>query len=578
MPRWRNMAATCCALLAMGSGGCRDARPPVDRTNPSTTQTSLASPESSTLASTAIRFEEAAAERGLQFTYRNDEEQGRFAIIESMGGGVGLLDFDRDGRLDIWLPGGGRYSGPRQLSGHPHGVFRALDDGRQFVNVAPLANAGASSQYSDGVAVGDVDQDGFPDVLVTGYGGLQFFRNLGDGTFRESAAAAGLDDRLWSVSAAWGDLNGDQWLDLYVTHYVNWSFDNDPVCTARPPEPRDVCPPRRFEALPDAVYFGNSDGTFREASEEAGLRRDGKGLGVILVDLDADGDLDIYVANDTEGNFLYRNDGGRFADQSVASGTSFNERGLPDGSMGVAMIDGDGDGRPDLFVTNYEGEDAALYQNLGELTFRHVSRLQGISAVGPMYVGWGMAVLDADLDGDDDLIVSNGHAIRFPGESGLAQRPLCFEHRGTRFVNVAPAIGGFFAERHRGRGLAAGDLDRDGRVDLVMSSVNEPAALLLNRTPAIGAALRVELVGRESHRDAIGAIVELKMGSQKQVRQVIGGGSYASAAERALYFSRPNPSPTCQIQIRWPSGRMQEVSVDPSVRELTVIESTTAVP
>ena len=520
-----------------------------------------------------IHFEEIAETAGVAFTYRNDEESGRFAIIESMGGGVGVFDFDRDSRLDIWLPGGGHYSGARQIEGRPTGLFRADGDGQRYQNVAEAAQVSLSRYYSYGVAISDFDQDGFEDVLMTGYGGVQFFHNQGDGTFEELAATAGLNDSLWSVSAAWGDLNGDHEPDLYLTHYVNWSFDNDPICTARPPEPRDVCPPRRFDPLPDTVYFSNGNGTFRDATADTGLRSDGKGLGVVLTDIDGDNQIDLYVANDTDMNFLYRNARGHFVDLSVASGAGLNERGLPDGSMGTAVIDFDGNGLPDLLVSNYEGEDPALYQNLGQFTFRHVSRIQGMSSAGKTFVGWGIAVFDAELDGDDDVMISNGHAIRFPGEAGLAQRALFYENREGRLVNVADSVGNYFVEKHRGRGLAMGDLDRDGRMDVISSAVNEPVSVLQNASMTSGSSLSVRLVGRISPRDGTGAIVSWQDGSVRQVRWIAGGGSYASASDKTLLFARPQASMGGRLEIRWPHGQTQIEEVDSTLREIVIVES-----
>jgi hypothetical protein len=522
---------------------------------------------------TSIRFRDVTLERGVEFTYRNDEEQGRFAIIESMGGGVGLLDYDRDGWLDICVTGGGRFEGPSRLTGRPTGLFRSRDSAAKFELVAAAARIEDSRCYSYGVTVGDFDHDGFPDVLMTGYDGLQCFHNLGDGTFRETASAAGLTETAWGVSAAWGDLNGDQNLDLYVAHYVDWSFENDPNCPGPSPLGRDVCPPRRFEPLPHSVYFSNGDGTFREASTDAGLRTDGKGLGVALVDFDLDGDLDIYVANDTDPNFLYLNDGqGRFSDASIASGGALNDRGLPDGSMGIGVGDYNNDGLPDLLVTNYEGESTGLYRNLGEGSFLHASHLQGITAAGKMFVGWGVQFFDADADGDDDVLIANGHAIRFPPGAGLSQLPIVFENRDGRMVNVAPCLGGYFEQLHRGRGLAAGDLDRDGRWDGVISHVNEPIVVLHNETHPVQRSIAVRLIGRSSPRDGVGAIVEFRAGQTVRKRQIFGGASYASSSDTQLMFAMPKETRGVELVVRWPSGREQTVAISEEQSSITIVE------
>ena len=294
--RWAMTAAV------LWTSGCFEKTP-----NPNSANNPSASPASATLnpLTTAdrggIRFKEFTHDAGIRFTYQNDEEQGQFAIIESMGGGLAIFDFDQDGLLDILMPGGGRYHA-KQVGGLPSALYRNLGNW-QFTDVTQPALIGRSEHYSHGLAVGDVNEDGFPDVLVTGYGGVMLYLNQGDGCFVDATADSGLTDKSWSTSAAWGDLNGDSVLDVYLAHYVNWSPENNPICAGPPGHPSDVCPPRRFDPLPDAVYFGNGDGTFRDATAEAGLREDGKGIGVVLADLDLDQDLDVYVANDTVPNF-----------------------------------------------------------------------------------------------------------------------------------------------------------------------------------------------------------------------------------------------------------------------------------
>ncbi|MBI3862359.1 MAG: VCBS repeat-containing protein, partial [Planctomycetia bacterium] len=301
------------------------------------------------------RFTEVAGASGVKFMYRDGQEAGHFAILESLGGGVALFDFDGDGSLDIFLPGGGRYGENKEILGLPGALYRNAGN-RSFLDVTRAAGVDEAPYYSHGAAVGDYNNDGFPDLLVTGYGGLQFYRNHGDGTFVEAARNAALDDTLWSSSAAWGDLNGDGVLDLYVAHYVNWSFENHPICSSGSDDQREVCPPKRFEGLPDVLYFGVGDGTFRDGSAEARLMPVGKppevsmfdcdkGLGVLLGDIDLDGDLDIYVANDTVPKFLYRNRGnGVFDEIGGQSGAALSEMATSDGSMGLDLGDFNGDG------------------------------------------------------------------------------------------------------------------------------------------------------------------------------------------------------------------------------------------
>ena len=432
--------------------------------------------------------------------------------------------------------------------------------------------------YSHGAAVADFDNDGFPDVLITGYGGLLLFQNSGDGTFTERAAPSGLNDALWSSSAAWGDVNQDGQLDLYVAHYANWSFENNPLCEGAKPGLKEICAPRRFDALPDVFYFNSADGSFRDASADVGLRQDGKGLGVVMADVDVDGHIDVYVGNDTVPNFLYHNDGhGKLLEVGLPSGTSLNERGTPDGSMGVDVGDFNLDGLPDIWVANYENESFALYRNDERCFFQHVSQSTGVTAIGSLRVGWGTAFLDFDGDGDEDVVASNGHVIRYPANAPVRQTPLLLENKaGRRFVDVAPAAGPYFAEAHMGRGLAIGDIDRDGDPDIVVAHTNEPAALLSNETDKQHGWLGLRLVGTHSNRDAIGAFVTLTTSNgSRQTRQIKGGTSYASTSDRRILFGLGRDASVDAVRIRWPSGVEQTMHAPAINRYIDLIEPIT---
>jgi hypothetical protein len=298
-----------------------------------------------------------------------------------------------------------------------------------------------------------------------------------------------------------------------------------------------------------------------------------KGLGVLLADVDLDGDLDIYVANDTVPKFLYRNKGnGTFDEVGNQSGTALSEAASPDGSMGLDMGDFNGDGLPDLWVANYEREALALYRNEGDCQFLHVSRSTGVTAVGSLFVSFGTLFLDFDRDGDEDVFVSNGHVIRYPVNAPLKQVPLLFENRGARFVNVAPAAGAYLTEPHLGRGVAAGDIDNDGDIDLVLSPINEPAAILANESPNTNHWLRVRLIGVKSQRDAVGAHVALTTSAGRQTRQVKGGGSYLSQSELNCFFGIPGDAKIEKLSIRWPSGTVQELTDLKLDRSIVVIE------
>jgi hypothetical protein len=540
----------------------------------------------------SLQLVNVTADTGIEFVYQNGREAGMHAILESLGGGVGLFDYDNDGRLDLFCLGGGRYTGDGPV-GLPSGLFRNLG-GWKFQDVTAASAAGAAPYYTHGCTAADYDSDGFVDVLVTGYGGLQLLHNQGDGTFVEVSSEAGLDDRLWSSAAAWGDLNGDGHLDLYVAHYVDWSMENNPECLTAKGQ-REICPPKNFNPLPDVVYYSNGDGSFRDATSTAGLRPGGKGLGVVLADLDHDGDLDIYVANDTVENFLYINDGqGVFKEEALLRGVACGEEGNLDASMGVDLCDFNGDLLPDLFVANWEEEAFAVYRNelsRDELTgnevaghFVHASRGTGVTALGDLFVGFATVAVDIDKDGDEDFAVSNGHVINYPEASPIKQLPLMLlNHKGDlgedRFWRHSLSSGDYFELAHRGRGLAAGDVDEDGDIDLVFShDDDEPTALVRNDTAPGNDWLRVRLIGRASNRDAIGARLVLRTSTSSQLRHVKGGCSYLSQSDLRPFWGLGKGAIIQGLSIVWPSGVEQNLtSVEPN-QTLTIIEPDQADP
>ena len=559
------LALICCAVL-WSVVGC-DSRTTV-RNNP----VPAAIRDSSTALPTTARFRDVAETSGVRFTPRNGQAAGHRAILESLGTGVALLDFDQDGLLDIFLPGGGEFSPKPEPVGLPSALFRNQGE-LHFIAVTASAGVGPCPFYSHGACVGDVDSDGFPDLLITGYRGLLLYRNQGDGTFGDETTAAQLSLRSWSTSAAWGDVNGDGILDLYLANYVDWSFENHPACMVqRKPE---ICAPKAFAPLSDSLYVGNGDGTFREATLEAGLVAGGKGLGLLAADLDLDGDLDFYVANDTTPNFLYRNDGqGRFTEIGLLSGTAFGETGEAEGSMGTDLGDFNGDGLPDIWVANYENQSFALYRNEGDCRFQHVSGVTGITAVGAVYVGFGTTFLDFDLDGDEDLFASNGHVMNHPANSPLLQQPLLFENlAGKRFRNVAGTTGAYMATPHLGRGVAGGDLDRDGLPDLVVSHTNEPVAVLRNESPLHGAWLQISLIGVVSHRDAVGARVTVVANGRSFTRQIKGGSSYLSSSAKEMLFGLGAVEAVESIEVVWPKGKTQRCLPPPINSALTIREA-----
>ena len=558
-------AAALLCILTLSGCGTKDSRP-WSNDPPAAGNTARDGNDDTLTTRTAARFTDMAEKAGVCFVHRNGEEVRNVSILESLGGGAGLLDYDADGDLDIFFPGGGSFGRDQSIEGLCPALFRNQGPWR-FQDVTGPSGLDQARFYSHGVCVGDFNSDGFPDVLVTGYGGLLLYQNQGDGRFCDVTSQAMLNDRLWSTSAAWGDLDDDGNLDLYVVHYVNWSFANDPFCSGPKPGQREICPPREFDPLPDTLYHNEGDGSFGDISHDVGLRIDGNGLGVLTADVDLDGDLDVYVGNDAVGNFLYRNDGrGVLEEVGLQSGASLGDAGNPDGSMGVDMGDFNLDGFPDLFAANFERESFALYRNLGNCYFQHSSRQTGITAVGGLYVGWGTAFFDFDRDMDEDIFVATGHVVHYPGNTTRRQPSLLFENvEGRRFINVAPAAGDYTASPHMARGVATGDLDDDGDIDIVVSQTNERAALLRNDTQVDGHWLLLRLIGVHSNRDAVGALVRLSTASGTQVRQRKGGGSYASSSDSRLFFGLGPHREISRLEIRWPSGRtriLEDVDAD----------------
>ncbi|WP_197446536.1 FG-GAP-like repeat-containing protein [Tautonia plasticadhaerens] len=511
-------------------------------------------------------FRDEAATSGLAFVYENDQTPER-RLPETMGGGLGLLDYDGDGWVDVYCVQGGRFPGGSASAGGGDRLFRNLGEGT-FEDVTDASGiSGFPRGFGHGVAVGDFDDDGDPDLFVTRWRSYALYRNEGDGTFADATEEAGLGgDRGWPTSAAFADLDDDGDLDLYVCQYVRWDPETDAPC----PDPNSpgrfmYCVPRRFESEPDRV-FRNDGGRFVDVTEQAGIvDPDGRGLGVVAADLDGDDRIDLYVANDMTADLLFCNLGGfRFEQVGELAGVGSNADGGYQAGMGVACGDLDGDERPELLVTNFYGESTSAFRNLGGGQFAYASGDLGLAAPTRFVLGFGLALLDANNDGRLDVAQANGHVNDFrPGTPYAMPAQLFLGMGDGRLAEVSDRAGQCWSVERVARGLAVGDLDNDGWQDVLILSQAGPLAFLRNlgTTDGAGSAgryLTLKLEGTRSNRDAVGARVRVSASGRTQARHRLGGGSFLSANDGRVHVGL-GPVPAGEpvsVEVRWPGGRV----------------------
>jgi tetratricopeptide (TPR) repeat protein len=507
----------------------------------------------------AVRLEDWAAAASMDFTYASGED-GRLFIADTMGGGVGLIDFDEDGWLDVYFVNGCPLPVDPSSPPRPNRLYRNLGGGT-FEDVTERAGV-AGRGYGMGCAVGDYDGDGRDDLFVTGLGGTVLYRNRGDGSFEDVTERAGVGSPRWTTAAGFGDLDGDGDLDLVVVTYVEANPVGASECKDDSGRPIH-CPPHRFPAQFDQLFRNEGDGTFTDVSREAGIEvPEGRGLGLAIADLDGDGRLDLFVANDGTANFLFRNLGGmRFQESGLDAGVSYDGSGQPTASMGVVADDLNGDGLIDLFHTNFINQSSTLRWNLGGGLFADRTLWANLAAPSRSRTGFGTAAFDADNDGNLDLFVANGHVDDQPWfHSPMAQPAQLFLGReGGRFAIADDEASLYFSRPMVGRGVAAGDLDNDGRVDLVVVHRDAPAAWLRNVTQG-GHWLGLRLRGTRPASTPVGARVTCKVAGRETVRWLTSGTSYLSSNDPRLWFGLGSARAVDQLEVRWPSGELQSWS------------------
>ena len=518
-----------------------------------------------------LRFREVSRDWGIDFRHHHGGSGERF-MVETMSGGVVIFDFDGDGDEDLFFVDGGPLPG---YTGEParSRLFRNEGDGR-FIDWTERSGIRLKS-YGMGGTAGDIDGDGDLDLYVTTFGGAnELFRNNGDGTFTDVTAKAGVGDTLWSSSAAFADVDNDGDLDLFVANYVDFSLANHKFCGDVQRHLRGYCHPDVYNGLPAHLYRNRGDGTFEDATAGAGLGAAvGPGLGVVFGDLDDDGWQDLYVANDTKPNGLYHNKGnGTFEDLSLLSGTAYGDKGRPEAGMGVDLGDYDGDGRLDIVVTNFELETYALYKNLGGIAFTDSRSAARLAEPTLMFLGFGVAFADLDQDGDLDLVFANGHindnAAELTPGSQYRQRNQVFENLGGGKLQEDKETGMAGVRAHRG--LAVGDLDGDGDLDVAVVASNEPAEIYENVGGAgRGSWLQVAFAAPAGNRMGIGARLELAAGGQRQVRDVKTASSYLSQNALAVHFGLGKAERADSLTIRRP-GRVEVFRNLPANRRLVV--------
>jgi hypothetical protein len=521
-----------------------------------------------------------------KITFQQDSTQtDEKYYLETMGTGVGWIDYDQDGLMDLYFV----QSGATDIYKPPHPLRSALyhnnGDGT-FTDVTDKTGVGGEGHYGQGVAVGDFDNDGYPDLYVTGYGRAILYHNNGNGTFTDVTAKAGVaDEGGWSTSAGWFDYDKDGWVDLVVTNYIDWSPKNNIWCGERRPGYRSYCHPGNYKGQRIKLYHNNHDGTFSDVSDASGVGKpEAKGMGVVLADFNNDGWPDIAIANDSWPNFLFINKhNGTFEDVSLVSGFAASEDGRYEAGMGIDAVDVDGDGWQDLYVTHLDFELNRLYRNSQDGTFTDETFRSGIGNKAVLMSGVAMKFLDYDNDGWNDILQANGSMLDnvalYHSEVSYKEPLLMFRNISKgHFEKVSESLGPAFMQPIVARGLATADYDNDGDIDIVTNNRGAYPSLLRNDGGNANHWLTIQLIGTKSNRDGTGASLKLTSGGFVHVEQAKGGGSYMSASDPRIHFGLGKRAKIESLEITWPSGQVDRLSNLPIDQIITVKEGTGIVP
>jgi len=528
--------------------------------------------------SPAIQFHDVTQQAGIRFLHNNGAF-GKKYLPETMGPGVAFIDYDNDGWPDIFLVNGMDWPGHVQKHSTPK-LYHNNHDGT-FTDVTHKAGLDVE-MFGMGVAVGDYDNDGFDDLFITAYGQNRLFHNNGNGTFTDVTTTAGLQGpREFSTSAAWVDYDKDGHLDLVVGNYVQWSPDADLFCTLDG-KSKAYCTPESYKGTAVRLWHNNGDRTFTDVTQKAGLGdATSKTLGVAVLDYDNDGWPDLLFSNDTQPNKLYRNNGnGTFTEKAVVAGVAFSEDGVARAGMGVDAADYDHSGFTSLLITNFSNQMLSLYHNEGKGLFVDEAPRSEIGSASLLTLGFGCFFFDYDLDGWPDVLVANGHIDadiqKVQTNVKYAMPPHLFRNLGKgKFAEVTKSAGAAFAAPRVGRGAAYADINNDGRLELLLSTNGGPVYLFRNEAQGAAAAnrsLRIKLIGVKTNRDGIGATVKLTAGGETQTQMLRSGSSYLSASELTLTFGLGQRDRADSIEIRWPSGQVERLSNVPAGATITVTE------